>query len=175
MGIQESAMQLYKSIIELHNVIKVWSYVMLIWKSIIDWCQTAIQNILVKHQNTIYGAPQFDIWIFIIQFMKIHNYKLRCSINAPDLWSYRFEIWNFIFKIMDLHKLNMELYKTFIEIHKSIVEHHISAKEVHNSYLWSSIIIDMTWLSGDSCPSLIFTYESTYIFMELHNLSYGAP
>ena len=121
----------------------------------------AIQNIIVKHQYTIYGAPEFDIWISIIQFMKIHNYKLRCSINAPDLWSYRIEIWNFIFKIMELHKSNMELYRKFIELHKSIVEHHIAATEVHNSYLWSSIIIDMTWLSGDFCPSLIFTYEST--------------
>ena len=94
----------------------------------------AIHNILVKHQNTIYGAPQFDIWISIIQFMKIHSYKLRCSINAPDLWSYRIEKRNFIFKIMDLHKSNMELYRKFIELHKSIVEHHISATEVYNSY-----------------------------------------
>ena len=93
----------------------------------------AIHNILVKHQNTIYGAPQFDIWISVIQFMKIHSYKLRCSINAPDLWSYKIEIWNFIFKIMDLHKSNMELYRKFIELHKSIVEHHISATEVYNS------------------------------------------
>ena len=93
----------------------------------------AIHNILVKHQNTIYGAPQFDIWISIIQFMKIHSYKLMCSINAPDLWSYKIEMWNFIFKIMDLHKSNMELYRKFIELHKSIVEHHISATEVYNS------------------------------------------
>ena len=71
----------------------------------------AIQNVFVNHQNTIYGAPQCDIWISIIQFIKIHDYELRCSINAPDLWRYRNEIWNFIFKIMELHKSNMELYR----------------------------------------------------------------
>ena len=103
----------------------------------------AIQNIIVNHQSTIYGAPQFDIWISIIQFMKIHNYELRCCINAPDSWSYRIEIWSFIFKIMELHNSNMELYRQFIELHKSIVERHMSATEVHDSYLWSSIILNM--------------------------------
>ena len=64
------------------------------------------------------------------------------------------------YKIMELHKSNMELYRKFIELHKSVVEHHISATEVHNSYLCSSIIIDMTWLLN---------------ILGVHNLNYGAP
>ena len=62
-----------------------------------------IQNIFVKHQNTIYGAPKFDIWISIIQLMEIHNCELRCSINAPDLWSYTMDLGNFTFTLMELH------------------------------------------------------------------------
>ena len=62
-----------------------------------------IQNIFVKHQNTIYEAPKFDIWISIIQLMEIRNCELRCSINAPDLWATKLtyatshlRLWSFI-------------------------------------------------------------------------------
>ena len=147
---------------------------MVIWRSIIDWWISKIYLWSIKIRfmelhNSIYGSPELHWWRSIITNCEAPSVtpiyeatKLTYGISYFKLWSSIDQIWSSI----------DDLWSSINQMWSAV---YISTTEVHNSHLWSSIILNMELHNDRYDVTFRGFLSSTQIFMELHNLNYGAP